>query len=73
MLTINIINILTETFFVCTQKNRLDENGSFEYPKHMIKSIGKKYLQFYAENVCLLIAILCSFFGLTGPIMGPMF
>ena len=35
-----------------TQKNRLID-GSFEYPKHMIKLKGKKYSHFYAQKFCL--------------------
>ena len=34
-----------------TQKNCL--NGSFEHPKHMLRFLGKKYLQFYAR-ICFL-------------------
>ena len=28
-------------------------DGSFEHPKHMLKLMGKKYLNFYAEVFCL--------------------
>ena len=28
-------------------------DGSFEHPDHTLKIMGKKYLQFYAENFCL--------------------
>ena len=28
-------------------------DGSFEHPKHMLKIMGRKYLQFYAEIFCL--------------------
>ena len=32
----------TKTFIVGTQKNHLNETGSFEHPKHMLKLKGKK-------------------------------
>ena len=28
-------------------------NGSFEHPNHMLKLMGKRYLQFYAQKFCL--------------------
>ena len=31
----------------------LKRDGSFEYPKHMLKIQVRKYLQFYADNFCL--------------------
>ena len=34
---------------VDAQKNRLNEMGYFEYPKHMLKLMGKKELQFYSH------------------------
>ena len=38
---------------VGTQKNRLNQTGFFEHPKHMFKLMGKQYLHFNAENFCL--------------------
>ena len=41
----------TKTYVVGSQKNRLNE--TFEHPKHMLKLMGKKYLQVYAKIFCL--------------------
>ena len=48
----------TKTYVVGTQKNSLNEtaknsllSSSFEHPKHMLKIMGKKYLQFCAKKL----------------------
>ena len=39
-------NFSTKTYFVGTQKNRLNEMFFFEHPKHMFKMADKKRSQF---------------------------
>ena len=34
-------------------KRTISLRDSFKHPKHMLKSMGKKYLQVYTENICL--------------------
>ena len=41
----------SKTYVVGSQMNRLN-GGSFEHPKRMLKIIGQKILQFYAEICC---------------------
>ena len=42
----------TKLYVVGTQKNRLNETGSFEHPKHMFKLMDKWIITFYIYTVC---------------------
>ena len=45
--------LLTKTYVVGTQKNRLNETVLFTTQSIYLKLLVRKYIQFYAENFCL--------------------
>ena len=46
-------NFSTKTYFVGSQKNRLDETILLEHPKHMFTLMGKKIITILRKMLCL--------------------
>ena len=50
----NLIFLFLNKNICCGYSKELSQwDGSFEHPKNVLKLMGKKYLQFYAEKFCL--------------------
>ena len=49
----NIFLISHQKVFCRYSKEPFQPDVSFEHPKDLFKIMGKKYLQFFAENFCL--------------------